>query len=85
MQDRWVSTMVALRASLLAIPARVQVRSPHLDAKDIAVIDAEIRSTLEALASSQSPATEPVASSPAVNLDAETLEEKRHEHTANRL
>jgi phage terminase Nu1 subunit (DNA packaging protein) len=36
--------------ALLAIPARLRQRAPHLGAADLAVLDQEIRAALEALA-----------------------------------
>jgi phage terminase Nu1 subunit (DNA packaging protein) len=43
-------TLRGLRARLLAVPSRLRASLPHLSASDVALIDREIRNTLEGLA-----------------------------------
>ncbi|SDL09345.1 terminase small subunit [Paracoccus chinensis] len=46
----WSDTLRGLRARLMALPSRLRADLPHLSASDVALIDRELRSTLEALA-----------------------------------
>ncbi|MDE0921799.1 terminase small subunit [Aurantimonas coralicida] len=45
-EREWASVLRDVRVSMLAIPARVQQRIPHLTAHDIGAIDREIRNAL---------------------------------------
>jgi phage terminase Nu1 subunit (DNA packaging protein) len=46
----WSDTLRAVRAGLLAVPSRLRASLPHLSGSDVALIDREIRTTLEGLA-----------------------------------
>jgi phage terminase Nu1 subunit (DNA packaging protein) len=49
-EREWAAVLRDLRAALLALPSRIGARLPHLSKHDLAQIDAELRTTLEALA-----------------------------------
>ncbi|WP_025036210.1 terminase small subunit [Bradyrhizobium sp. DOA9] len=42
----WAGVLRTVRAGMLAVPARVAARLPHLSKRDVAEIDAEIRAAL---------------------------------------
>lgn len=46
----WADVLRRVRAGVLAVPSRVRAALPQLTAADVAVLDAEIRATLEGLA-----------------------------------
>lgn len=46
----WAEVLRKVRAGVLAVPSRVRAALPQLTAADVAVLDAEIRATLEGLA-----------------------------------
>lgn len=46
----WGDTLRGLRARLLALPSRLRADLPHLSASDVALIDREMRNTLQELA-----------------------------------
>lgn len=46
----WAEVLRKVRAGVLAVPSRVRAALPHLTAADVAVLDHEIRTTLEGLA-----------------------------------
>lgn len=46
----WADVLRQVRAGVLAVPSRVRAALPQLTAADVAVLDAEIRATLEGLA-----------------------------------
>jgi phage terminase Nu1 subunit (DNA packaging protein) len=49
-EREWASIVRDLRATLLALPSRIQQRLPHLSARDIAAIDGEIRHAMTDIA-----------------------------------
>lgn len=49
-QSEWASILRDVRAGLLAVPSRCGATLAHLTAHDVATIDSEIRTALEALA-----------------------------------
>lgn len=49
-QSTWAGVLRDVRAALLAVSSRCGARLPHLTAHDVATIDIEIRSALEAIA-----------------------------------
>ena len=60
----WSAILRTVRNALLAVPARLRVRLPHLTAGDIRVIDEEIRNALAALGEDRPyPDTVPVEAS----------------------
>lgn len=46
----WAEVLRKVRAQVLAVPSRIRSSLPHLTAADVAVMDREIRDTLEGLA-----------------------------------
>lgn len=46
----WSEVLRKVRAQVLAVPSRLRTSLPHLTAADVAVMDREIRDTLEGLA-----------------------------------
>lgn len=48
-EAEWADILRMIRSGMLALPSRVQQRLGHLTAHDLAVIDREIRDTLEEL------------------------------------
>lgn len=48
-EAQWSDVLRMVRSGILALPSRVQQRLGHLSAHDLAVIDREIRDTLEEL------------------------------------
>lgn len=49
----WAEVLRKVRAGVLAMPSRVRASLPHLTPSDMAVMDREIRATLEGLAHDQ--------------------------------
>lgn len=49
-QREWQNILRDVRSTILAVPSRVGAKLPHLTAHDVAEIDREIKSALEALA-----------------------------------
>ncbi|MBR3370894.1 MAG: terminase small subunit [Rhodobacteraceae bacterium] len=49
-QREWQNILRDVRSTVLAVPSRVGAKLPHLTAHDVAEIDREIKSALEALA-----------------------------------
>lgn len=48
-ESQWADILRMIRSGMLALPSRVQQRLGHLSAHDLAVMDREIRDTLEEL------------------------------------
>ena len=45
-ESAWTGTVVQLRQAMLAVPARVQQRLPHLTADDVRALEIEVRSAM---------------------------------------
>ena len=45
----WSNILRMVRAAVLAVPARLRARLPHLTAQDAVIIDEEVRATLTEL------------------------------------
>lgn len=52
-EREWAGVLRLIRSRILAVPSRVRQVLPHLDADDIAAIDAELKSALEGLSHGQ--------------------------------